>query len=320
MKTILYLVLQDFKRLLTNAFFWILSVTLILLVLVLNFALPENEAGTDFSFASFNTGNAPSMKNTGSAEELYDLVSSGGYIGLDGSSEGIVIVHPDLNPMTLNAVALGLSGEKPVPVLTELTDSGRKQVPFNKRMLPVFLCFEALVTGCILGGALMIAEREQGVIKAMITSPLTTGSYLLSKVILFSLIGTVYASLLCIFTLGFSISWIPFMLLSFTGTSILTLLGLGYTTLFHDISSWFFSLVLVLSINMLPVLSYYSSSFTPFWMRLIPSYPVLFAYSSILFGGTVNTIQTLISIGSWLAITAVFAFCMCRCLLLKRSK
>ena len=40
MNGIFALCVQDFKRLLTNALFWVLTVTLVIIILVVNFALP----------------------------------------------------------------------------------------------------------------------------------------------------------------------------------------------------------------------------------------------------------------------------------------
>lgn len=321
MRTILALCIQDFKRLLTNAFFWILSVTLILLILVINLALPESVAQEGYKLIRFTDAQIalPSQKAQ-SIEEVEEAVQKDGYIGVIDSAKGLTIVHPQLNDKTLNALTLSLNPAGIIPVSLEFSSNRRPPVPFNKAMLPVFLCFEALVTGCILGGALMLSEKEQGVSKAMRTSPLSIAAYLTAKVLLFSVIGTVYGSLLCIFTVGFAVQWPLFLLLSFFGTAIMTLLGLAYTTLFSDISSWFFSLVLVLSINMLPSMTYYASSFTPFWMKVIPSYPVLFAYSSILFGGSVDIGAVVISLFSWLILTSVFAYLMCRTFFLTRRK
>ena len=74
-----------------------------------------------------------------------------------------------------------------------------------------------------------------------------------------------------------------FLPLSFIGTAVFTMIGLAYTSPFRDMSGWFFSMIALLSINMLPVISYTSPAFTPFWMRLIPSYPMLMVYRAAMF-------------------------------------
>jgi hypothetical protein len=128
-----------------------------------------------------------------------------------------------------------------------------------------------------------------------------------SKTLLFSLIGTLYASLICMFTVGFSINWGIFLLLSFFGTAVFTMIGLAYTSPFRDMSGWFFSMMVLLSVNMLPVISYTTPSFTPLSMQLIPSYPILTAYRAAMFGGSVHWGYTILSIAIWGAISYVLA-------------
>lgn len=124
---------------------------------------------------------------------------------------------------------------------------------------------------------------------------------------LFSLIGTVYASLICLLTVGTSIHWGSFLLLSFFGTAVFTMIGLAYTSPFRDMSGWFFSMVVLLSVNMLPVISYSSPAFTPFWMRLIPSYPILMAYRAAMFGGSIDHGYTIVAIVIWGAVSYLLA-------------
>ena len=143
--------------------------------------------------------------------------------------------------------------------------------------------------------------------RALRVSPLTTGQYIVSKTLLFSLIGTVYASLIGLLTVGLAVDWWLFLGLSFFGTAIFTMIGLAYTTPFRDMSGWFFSMVVLLSVNMLPVISYSSPAFTPFWMKLIPSYPILMAYRSALFGGTVDLRYTIAAMAAWGVVSYLLA-------------
>jgi len=47
------------------------------------------------------------------------------------------------------------------------------------------------------------------------------------------------------------------------------------------------------------VISYTSPAFTPFWMRLIPSYPMLMVYRAAMFGGSIDWVYTVVSLGAW---------------------
>ena len=300
MKSVWYTCEQDMKRLLTNALFWVLTGTLAVIVLVVDLALPKEAAQQSFRFFIYNApAGFAAGEAVGSPDALSQAVREGDAIGVSFGAGGMTIVHPGYSEQTLNAMALELSGVQAAPVASISLDETAKEVPFHLTSTPIFICFEALMVGFILGGALMLSEKQDGTVLVLCVSPLSTATYIVSKTLLFSLIGTIYASLICVLTVGFSIHWGLFLLLSFVGTAIFTLIGLAYTTPFHDMSGWFFSMVVLLSVNMLPVISYASPAFTPLWMKLIPSYPILMAYRSALFGGALDLRYTIVAMAVW---------------------
>ena len=308
MKKIRFLCEQDAKRLLTNALFWVLTGTLAVIVLVVDLALPKEAAQTSYRLV---TCGAPETFTAGeradSFEALEEAVRGGEAIGVAFGADKMTIVHPGYSEKTLNAIALELSGAQPASVGEEILEADANAVPFHLSSVPIFICFEALMVGFILGGALMLAEKQDGTVRALRVSPLTTARYIAAKTLLFSVIGTAYATLICVLTVGFSIHWGAFLLLSFFGTAVFTMIGLADTTPFRDMSGWFFSMVVLLSVNMLPVLSYSSPAFTPFWMKLIPSYPILMAYRGALFGGSIDLPYTLAAIAAWCGISYLLA-------------
>lgn len=312
MKSILSTCVQDSKRLLTNALFWVLTATLAVIVLVVDLALPKEMASQTVQELTYN---APAGLAFGTPAEselaLREAVQDGTAVGFVFGNDGVTIVHPGFSQKTLQIYLLELqyaqSGTMPEIVNITYLDEAAKEIPFNLLFTPVFIAFEALMTGFILGGALMLAEKQDGTVRALRVSPFNAAKYVISKTLLFSLIGMVYASLICLLTVGISVNWGLFLLLSFLGTAIFTMIGLAYTSPFHDMSGWFFSMVVLLSVNMLPVISYTSPSFTPFWMRLIPSYPILMAYRSAMFGGAVDIWYIAISIASWCVVSYLLA-------------
>lgn len=300
MKSILSACAQDGKRLLTNALFWVLTGTLAVIVLVVDLALPKETSQQDYRLVTYHAPAAlASLDRVESEEALREAVRQGDAIGVSFDANQLTIVHPGYSEQTLNAIALELAGTQPAQIQTILLDEHARTVPFHLTSTPIFICFEALMVGFILGGALMLSEKQDGTIKALRVSPLSASKYILAKTLLFSVIGMLYASLICILTVGVSINWGLFLLLSFCGTAIFTMIGLAYTTPFRDMSGWFFSMVVLLSVNMLPVISYTSPMFTPLWMKLIPSYPILMAYRSALFGGAFDLWYTVVAISAW---------------------
>ncbi len=286
MKGLLALSIQDFKRLLTNALFWVITATLVIIIALINFVLPESVSDESYRIFAYNTDYSASVSTSvGSEAELRQAVVEEEAIGLLGADDGsITIIHRGLSEKTVRAIMCMLYAPDAINVEVESIYGGSRTIPFNQRMTPVFICFEALIIGLILGGALMLSEMEEGTIRALRISPMGVHRYLLSKTLLFSIMGTLYALLMAFFCVGFGFSIPLFLLLSFFGAAVFSLLGLAFSTLFRDLSSWFLSMAFLLSINMLPLVSYSEPSFSPLWMKAIPSYSMLFAYDGILFG------------------------------------
>ncbi|SDZ53676.1 ABC-2 family transporter protein [Evansella caseinilytica] len=301
MSGILALGIQDFKRLLTNALFWVITVTLVLIITLINFAVPENISEESYGIFTYHTDYyADQTTAVNSEEELRQAVKEHGTIGLLGNDDGsITILNPGLSEKTVRATMTMLYSSSDTYVEVESINENNAAIPFNKRMTPVFICFEALVIGFILGGALLLSEKEEGTIRAMRIAPVGVDKYLISKTVLFSIIAVLYALLVAFFCVGFSFSVHRFILLSFFGAAVFSLIGFAFTTFFRDMSSWFFSMALLLSINMLPVVAYSEPSFSPFWLRVIPSYSLIFAYENILFGMGRSMLPTVFTVAGW---------------------
>ncbi len=301
MSGILALGIQDFKRLMTNALFWVITATLVLIIVLINLALPKNISEEDYHILIYQTDHyADQAISVSSEEELRQKVKENGTIGLLGNDDGsITVLNPGLSEKTVHAIITMLYRSSNIDINIERLNESNKTIPFNKRMTPVFICFEALIIGFILGGVLLLSEKEEGTIRAMRIAPIGVDKYLISKTGLFSIIAVLYSFLMALFCIGFNFPVLSFALLSFFGAAIFSLIGLAFTTFFKDMSSWFFSMALLLSINMLPVVAYSEPSFSPLWLRVIPSYSMIFAYENILFGMGRSLIPVVFTVAGW---------------------
>lgn len=301
MNALLALMLQDCKRLLSNALFWVISVTLLAIVLLVNFALPKSLLPETARIVTFQTTPKIPAEPLQNEAELYRLVAEERAIGLIGAPDGSIrVVHSGISEKIVRALILQAYAQEAdleLSVVTLAADKG--EIPFNLRVLPMFICFEALVIGFILGGALLLAEKECGVIRALRISPMGVDRYMLAKTLLFSLIGIVYAGLMVVFCIGLQVAWLPFVLLSFLGAALFALLGLVFAAPFRDMNSWFFSMAVLLSLNMLPAAAYAAPSFFPRWLRFIPSYALISAYEKILFDIGESIVPAVLNVSVW---------------------
>jgi ABC-type Na+ efflux pump permease subunit len=230
MSGLLALGIQDFKRLLKNALFWVITATLVIIVAVVNFALPASISEESYSLYSYNTAFPADSVAVDSEEELRRLVREEGGVGLMGNGEGLVtVLHTGLSDKTIRAILL-LQDEPAGSEIDIESLHASRTIPFNQRMTPVFICFEALIVGFVLGGALMLSEKEERTIRALRVSPVGVDRYLLSKTLLFSIIAALYALLMAVFCVGFGFSFARFLLLSFFGAAIFSLIGLAFSS------------------------------------------------------------------------------------------
>ena len=189
-------------------------------------------------------------------------------------------------------------------VTVSLTESSITPPPFNKRCLPVFICFEAVVQGFLLAGVLMLNEKSVKIVRALQVAPVRAFHYWLAKILLFSAVGSLYALLMAVFTVGFRFPAIPFMLVSVLASAMFTMLGMITAVFFRSVNNWFMLASLILGINMLTMFAYIFPSLSLPFMRLIPSYPFIFIYEQILFGNIELTSDTF-SIIVWLTVLCI---------------
>ncbi|MBN1775033.1 MAG: hypothetical protein JW817_01060, partial [Clostridiales bacterium] len=140
MKAILALGIQDFKRLLTNALFWVITVTLVLVILVINFAFPKSIEEEQVDLYFYNMGiELPEAKTVGSEEALRASVAEGQSIGVMKDDAGrITVLHPGLSEKTVRSVMLLLADPGGESVAVESIDEDDRTIPFNQRMSPGF--------------------------------------------------------------------------------------------------------------------------------------------------------------------------------------
>ncbi len=93
----------------------------------------------------------------------------------------MTVVHPGFSENSLNIYLLELMNGGLTPVETVSLDVQAKEIPFNLRLTPIFICFEALMVGFILGGALMLAEKQDGTVRALRVAPFGAAKYILAR-------------------------------------------------------------------------------------------------------------------------------------------
>lgn len=321
MRSIFSLILVDLKLIVKNIFFWVLLAMLIVIILVVNFLLPQTITTTSPNIVTYGFATAQ-YQCAESVEQLKEIVER------DKNMVGVILENGEYTVLANNlsekqAIAVTLPFLTPKENITDIqfsqTEKTRTPPPFNKRCLPVFICFEAVIQGFLLAGVLMLNEKSGKIVRALQVSPISAVHYWIGKIFLFSSIGSFYALLMAWFTVGFSFPVIPFVIVSMGASALFTMLGMITAVFFRSINNWFMLASLILGINMLTMFAYIFPSLTLPFMKVIPSYSFIFIYEQILFGRFKLTFDA-VAILIWLIVLCVTSIICLRNFFLRPHK
>lgn len=299
---------QDMAVTLRNSLAWFLMGTAVILILTVNYAIPVDfEPEQEFFYHDGTREKIleVALMEAGYGEELFlatpkeveeRVESQKGSVGiiLSGtvaeprislvstgqvSSHRLNIIYASLESMVANILEIDRDGGYSVEYLRE------QAAPIAKNLMtiPSLLAFEVLITGFLLVSVLMFQEKQEKSILAYRVTPGTAGGYILAKALVFTVVSLVYGIVFVLFTVGISVNWPLLILVLSLGAVLYTLLGIIVAVFFNSISEWFFVGVGLLTLNMLPIISYTIPTFSPTFIRWIPSYPIVFGLRDVLF-------------------------------------
>lgn len=211
---------------------------------------------------------------------------------------------------TLDTIIQSLQGTyQPTETKLTILNENSKPIPLNKNMIPIFMSFEVILLGFLIGAVLIFQSKQEGTLRSYRVSPGGTLIFILSKVILYDAISLIYGLSVALIAFGIAPNYLQLSLLIIASSTLMTLLGLAVAVFFTNISEWFFAGVGLLIVAMLPMLSYIMPVFSPAFITWIPTYRIIFGFRDILFGmGSFTALnETFLILG--LSVLAGFVLC-----------
>lgn len=179
------------------------------------------------------------------------------------------------------------------------------EIPFNKSLAPVFLLFEAVMVGLLFVFAMVFTEKSQKTLAAYSITPGRIWEYLGAKVVLLVMLGFLFTLIFTPLVFGVQAKYFQLLLVVALGSVLSTSVGLIFASFYKNLSQ---SLVAFISLYIffgLPILTYFIEGFSPWYLKVIPTYPILFALKNALFPGS-SSVSTS---GIWLvALESLIAF------------
>lgn len=150
-------------------------------------------------------------------------------------------------------------------------------------ILPVFLALNAAFMGLFIIAAYIFLDKDEGTIRAFAVTPAKVWHYLLGKMGVMLVSGLMSGLIATVCIAGARAHYGHLIILIIALNAFGSALGLFISSFFDTMTKamgWLYLSIIVLAFA---AVSYYMPAFSPLIIRLLPSYPMLFAFRETLF-------------------------------------
>lgn len=147
--------------------------------------------------------------------------------------------------------------------------------------LPLLLLLNSAFMGLFVVAAYVFMDKDEGTIKALTVTPVSIKEYLLAKVGVMLLTGLLTGLATALLVAGSSVH-VPLLFILLAAANFFgTALGLFIASFYDSIIKAMGALYVVIMVLAFGSISYFMPSFSPLFIRLLPSYPLLFAFREV---------------------------------------
>ena len=175
-----------------------------------------------------------------------------------------------------------MPGYRNVTTVTTLEGSVEK-LSDRLNMLPVFLGLNAAFMGLFIIASYIFLDKDEGTIRAFAVTPAKVWHYLLGKVGVLLVSGLMSGLVATVLIAGLKANYLHLIVLLIACNGFGSALGLFIASFFDTMTKamgWLYMSVIVLAFA---AVSYYMPAFSPLIIRILPSYPMLFAFRETLY-------------------------------------
>lgn len=149
-------------------------------------------------------------------------------------------------------------------------------------LLPMYLVINVAFMGLFIIASYVFLDKEEGVIKAFSVAPVSIWQYLLSKIAIMAVMSLLVTLLVTLAIVGTDFHF-PLLILATLIFNIFgSTLGLLITSYFENMNKAFGALFLSIYLLMFGSVAYFIPGFSPVWIRILPSYAMVFSFREIL--------------------------------------
>jgi hypothetical protein len=156
--------------------------------------------------------------------------------------------------------------------------------PLNDRenVLPPIVAFSSCLMGMFIMTSYIFLDKSEGVIKAYAVTASPVWQYLLSKIFVVLVTSFFSALVIVMPIMGFKINYGLLLLLLLTTSFFASSLGLLIASFYDNLAKAFGAIYLLIILLMVPAIAYFIPGWDPFWIKIIPTYPLMQGFKEII--------------------------------------
>ncbi len=180
--------------------------------------------------------------------------------------------------------------------------------PLNDRenTIPPLIAVSGALMGMFIMASYIFLDKKEGVIEAYAVTPSSIWKYLMSKIFVILLTSVVSGLIIIMPVMGFKINYGLLLLLLLTVGFFASTLGLLIASFYDNIMKAFGVIYLLFFLLMVPGIAYFIPGWDPFWVKIIPTYPMLQGFKEIILPNGDILYPLLTSAGFLVAGTVLF--------------
>jgi len=152
----------------------------------------------------------------------------------------------------------------------------------RENTIPPLIAFSGSLMGMFIMAAYIFLDKKEGVIEAYAVTPSSVWRYLMSKIFVILFTSVVSGLIIIMPVMGFRINYGLLLLLLLTTGFFASTLGLLIASFYDNMIKAFGIIYLLFFILMVPGIGYFIPGWDPFWVKIIPTYPMLQGFKEII--------------------------------------
>jgi len=186
--------------------------------------------------------------------------------------------------------------------------TGYESINDRENTIPPIISFSSGLMGMFILASYIFLDKKEGVIKAYAVTASPIWQYLISKIFVVLLTSIVSGLIIIMPVIGLRINYGLVLLLLLTAGFFSSSLGLLIASFYEDLMKAFGVIYLLVILLMVPAIAYFIPGWNPFWIKLIPTYPLMQGFKEIILPEGDITYPLLASAGFLAAGLVLFAF------------